>query len=66
MPPSRTEIQNAVDEYVLDARGRRVMMHRLYDNMTQEQIAESLDVSVNTVKRDLKRWLPTVNGHLHF
>lgn len=66
MSVSRSQIQSAVDEYVLNARDRAIMMHRLYDGMTQEQIAETLDISVNTVKRSVKRWLPTVNGHLHF
>lgn len=66
MSVGKTEIQTVVDEYVLDARGRRVMMHRLYDKMTQGQIAEAVDVSLNTVKRDLKRWLPTVTEHLNF
>ena len=66
MSVGKTDIRAVVDEYVLDARGREIMMHRLYDNMTQEAIAERLDISVNTVKRTVKRWLPTVNGHLHF
>ena len=62
----RTEIVSVIDEYVLNARARKVLYKRLYDDSTIEVIAEECDVSVGTVKNDLKRWLPTVQGHLHF
>lgn len=66
MSVGKSEIECAINEYVLSARARKVLMKRLYDDSTIEVIAEECDVSVGTVKNDLRKWLPTVKGHLHF
>ena len=64
MAVGKSDIEIAVNEYVLSARARTVLMKRLYDDEKIEDIARDCDVSVGTVKNDIKKWLPTVKNHL--
>lgn len=66
MAVGKSDIEIAVNEYVLSARARTVLMKRLYDDEKIEDIARDCDVSVGTVKNDIKKWMPTVKSHLLF
>ena len=48
---SRTEIENAINEWILNEKHRHVLKHRLIDGYTYETIAEIEDMSVAQIKR---------------
>ena len=61
-----SEIGGVIDEYVLHARDREIMRRSMIDGQTYEAIAEAMDISSRTVGNRVRKWRPTVNGHLHF
>lgn len=63
MERRRTEIENAIDEYVLHERDRRLLKRRMIDGLTQEAIAEEFGISVACVKLRINKWKRVVNDH---
>ena len=48
---SRTEIETAINEWILNEKHRHVLKYRLIDGYTYETIAEIEDMSVAQIKR---------------
>lgn len=48
---SRTELTNAIDEYILNEKHRKIMCRRLIDGICYEPLAEEFDMSVRQIKR---------------
>jgi DNA-directed RNA polymerase specialized sigma24 family protein len=47
---SRTEISNAIDEWILNERDRKILKRRLLDGVCYEPLAEEFDLSVRHIK----------------
>lgn len=43
-------LRHAIDEYIHSERDRKILVLRLIDGLTYEQIAEAVDMSVRQVK----------------
>jgi DNA-directed RNA polymerase specialized sigma subunit len=61
---SRTEISEAIEEWVLNEKYRKVMYKRLIDGHTFEQIAEELDMSPRQIKRIVYKCEDIIFRHL--
>ena len=61
---SASKINGAIEEYCLNARAMHALRRSMVDGISQEAIAEELDVSVGTIKNDIRRWRPVVRRHL--
>ena len=61
---SRTEISEAIEEWVLNEKYRKVMYKRLIDAHTFEQIAEELDMSPRQIKRIVYKCEDIIFRHL--
>lgn len=61
---SASAITGAINEYCLNARARHALKRSMVDGISQEAIAEELDVSVGTIKNDMRKWKPVVKRHL--
>lgn len=61
---SRSEIEAAITEWVLNERDRAVIRRRLIDGLTYESLAEEFDLSVSQVKRIVYKAQEKVFRHL--
>lgn len=61
---SRSEIEAAITEWVLNERDRAVIRRRLIDGSTYESLAEEFDLSVSQVKRIVYKAQEKVFRHL--
>ena len=48
---SRTEIENAVEEWILNKKHREILKARLIDGLTYDSLAETFDMSPRQIKR---------------
>lgn len=48
---SRTEISDAIDEWILNEKHRMILKRRLIDGICYEPLAEEFDMSVAQIKR---------------
>ena len=48
---SRTEITEAIDEWILNEKHRAILKRRLLDGICFEPLAEEFDMSVRQIKR---------------
>lgn len=48
---SRTEIEAAISEWILNEKHRAIMKRRLIDGICYEPLAEEFDLSVRQIKR---------------
>lgn len=48
---SRTEIETAISEWILNEKHRAIMKRRLIDGICYEPLAEEFDLSVRQIKR---------------
>ena len=48
---TRTEIEWAIDEYILNERNRKIMRRRLIDGVCFEPLSEEFDISPRQAKR---------------
>lgn len=48
---SRTEITEAIDEWILNEKHRAILKRRLIDGICYEPLAEEFDMSVTQIKR---------------
>lgn len=51
----RSEWERLITEWIFDARDRALLALRLLDGLTIDQLAEKLDMPVDTVKRRVRR-----------
>ena len=61
---SRTEITEAVTEWILNERDRKVILRRLLDGITYERLAEEFDMSVPQIKRIVYKTQEKLFRHL--
>ena len=61
---SRTEITEAIDEWILNERNRRVLYRRLIDGITFERLAEEFDMSVRQIKRIVYKGEDVIFRHI--
>lgn len=47
---SRTELEHAIDEWILNEKHRMVLRRRLIDGVTYERLSEEFDMSVRQIK----------------
>lgn len=47
---SRSEISNAIDEWIFKERDRNILKRRLLDQVTYDKLAEEFDMSVRQIK----------------
>lgn len=47
---SRSEISNAIDEWIFKERDRKILKRRLLDGICYEPLAEEFDLSIRQVK----------------
>ncbi len=48
---SRTELTEAIDEWILNEKHRSILKRRLIDGICYEPLAEEFDMSVRQIKR---------------
>lgn len=48
---SRSEVANAIDEWIFNERDRQILKRRLLDGICYEPLAEEFNMSVQSVKR---------------
>lgn len=48
---TRSEVLNAINEYIFSQEKRYILKRRLLDDATFERIAEEMDVTANCVKK---------------
>lgn len=61
---SRTEITEAIDEWILNERNRAVLYRRLIDGITFEKLAEEFDMSVRQIKRIVYKGEDVIFRHI--
>ena len=61
---SRTEINTAIDEYILNQKHREIMRRRLIDGICFESLAEEFDMSVRQIKRIVYKCEEIVFRHI--
>lgn len=64
MSHSKTDLTNAIDEYVFGSQAREIMMRSMYDRQPYEGIAADMGLSRDTVGRTVRRWRDVVEHHL--
>ena len=64
MSHSKTDLTNAIDEYVFGSQAREIMMRSMYDRQPYEGIAADLGISRDTVGRTVRHWRGVVEHHL--
>lgn len=55
MEYTNSQARNAIEEYIHSARDRTVLVKRLIDGLTYEQIAADMDMSVRQIKNIVYR-----------
>ena len=64
MDYSRSEIENAIDEWILNEKYRSIMRRRLIDGITYERLAYEFDMSVSKIKRIVYKSEEKIFKHL--
>lgn len=61
---SRTELTEAIDEWILNQKHRALLKSRLIDGLTFEALAEMYDMSPRQIKRIVYKTQETLFRHL--
>lgn len=61
---SRTEIETAIDEWILNEKHRAILKRRLIDGICFEPLAEEFDMSVRQIKRIVYKTQEVLFRHL--
>ena len=61
---SRTEITEAIDEWILNEKHRAILKRRLIDGICFEPLAEEFDMSPRQIKRIVYKTQETLFRHL--
>lgn len=61
---SRSEIETAIDEWILNEKYRAIMKRRLIDGITYERLAEEFDMSTSQIKRIVYKSEDRIFKHL--
>lgn len=61
---SRTEAEKLINEWIFNARDRNILMRRILDGLTFEQIAEEFSLSTQRTKVIVYQSLDKLSNHL--
>ena len=61
---SRSEIEAAIEEWILNEKHRAIMKRRLIDGICYEPLAEEFDLSVRQIKRIVYKCEEVIFRHL--
>lgn len=61
---SRSELTEAIDEWILNEKHRAILKRRLIDGICFEPLAEEFDMSVRQIKRIVYKSQETLFRHL--
>lgn len=61
---SRTELTEAIEEWILNQKHREVLKSRLIDGLTYEALAEMYDMSPRQIKRIVYKAQETLFRHI--
>lgn len=61
---SRSELTEAIDEWILNERDRAILKRRLIDGICFEPLAEEFDMSVRQIKRIVYKSQDTLFRHI--
>ena len=61
---SRSELTNAIDEWILNERNRAILKRRLIDGICYEALAEEFDMSPRHIKRIIYKEQETLFRHI--
>lgn len=61
---STSQISELIDEWIFSKKSRRILKMKLLDDETYEVIAEETDMSVDQIKRIVKKGVDTLKCHL--
>ena len=61
---SRSEIEAAIDEWILNEKHRAIMRRRLIDGICYEPLAEEFDMSVSQIKRIIYKSQEKIFRHI--
>ena len=61
---SRSELENAIDEWILNEKHRDILRRRLIDGLTYDRLSEEFDMSVRQIKTIVYKGEEKVFRHL--
>ena len=61
---SRSELTNAIDEWILNEKHRAILKRRLIDGICYEPLAEEFDMSVRQIKRIVYKGEDVIFRHI--
>lgn len=61
---SRSDIEYAINEWILNERNRNILKRRLLDGLTYERLSEEFDLSVQQIKNIVYKCQDKVFRHL--
>ena len=61
---SRSELTEAIDEWILNEKHRAILKRRLIDGICYEPLAEEFDMSVRQIKRIVYKSQETLFRHI--
>lgn len=61
---SRSEIEAAIDEWILNERDRKILKRRMIDGICYEPLAEEFDLSVQRVKAIVYKGKDKIYKHM--
>lgn len=61
---SRSELTEAIDEWILNERNRAILKRRLIDGICYEPLAEEFDMSVRQIKRIVYKGEDVIFSHI--
>lgn len=61
---SRTEWIQLIDNWIFNEKHRAILKRRLLDEVKIEKLAEEFNLSVDGIKRIIKKHKPTLESHI--
>lgn len=61
---SRTEAERLINEWIFNARDRNILMRRIFDGLTFEELAEEFSLSTQRTKVIVYQSLDKLSNHL--
>lgn len=61
---SRTEAERLINEWIFNARDRNILMRRILDGLTFEELAEEFSLSIQRTKVIVYQSLDKLSNHL--
>lgn len=61
---SRTEWNKLIDNWIFNEKDRAILKRRLLDEVKIEKLAEEFNLSVDGIKRIIRKHRPTLESHI--